>query len=62
MNRKVFIVTEIKDFCIGTLGQIMSSRANVQELYEVLRDVLREMICDEAIDVDSIEFTVEIRN
>jgi hypothetical protein len=63
VNRKVWIICELtEDFCIGTVGQILADRPLKDGLFEAVQAVVKEMVADDNFDVDSIEFTIEIRN
>lgn len=60
MNRKVWIITESSEFCIGTVGQILADRCKKDNIAKMLKDVVNEMI-NENDDFSTVSFEIEIR-
>lgn len=61
VNRKVWIISEKEDFCIGTVRQVLEANEKLRSLQEAVQCLVKDMLEDECFDDESISFTIEIR-
>lgn len=61
MNRKVFLVNEKQDICIGTVGQIVRGEFCLSDFKRLVMETVLEMQLDECFDDDGLSFVIELR-
>jgi hypothetical protein len=59
--RKVFIIMESEDHCIGTVQQVLDGRPALKGFNAELQTIIAAMMHDECFDDDAGSFSIEIR-